>query len=407
MRNSTTIGFVPESDGRGTVGIIWQNSTVIFLCVCTVLHFDIPRKPLRWTTWCEITVPYLIKGLGVPELIAFMAYREWANARLLRKVWAERLHERITSKQAFFLMAGGIRVECEDSQQRRYEFDMHEFLRLEKERKSGGQLHLAKFLECFHEELPSDEEIDADSKADVLSKLITCVQSMWLLLQIINRLQKGLDVCLLEVLSAGFIISALIAYGFWYQKPYRIGHAKLSVWRQGLLSFPDAEKVVYHRTKDHWNLEWGWTTFHSKFRRLMLPVGGDCLTPLQMLPFSATGIVLAAIHCSAWNYPFPTSVEAWLWRVCSVLLGVLPLLNCVTDQWHTWMEGHIGDLHRRGRKHSASLWEIVQAWYFKLVYITYAAARLFILIEVCVSLRKAPVGIYQDLGWSSYLIHLG
>lgn len=36
---------------------------------------------------------------------------------------------------------------------------------------------------------------------------------------------------------------------------------------------------------------------------------------------------LAAIHCSAWSFSFPTIVECWLWRTSSLMILLMPIIG--------------------------------------------------------------------------------
>jgi len=70
--------------------------------------------------------------------------------------------------------------------------------------------------------LPTNNEIDDKSKADLLAKLIVCVQASWTAAQIVARLERGIDLSLLEVATSSYILLALLAYTFWFRKPYNV-----------------------------------------------------------------------------------------------------------------------------------------------------------------------------------------
>ena len=65
----------------------------------------------------------------------------------------------------------------------------------------------------------SKEDIVDKSKADNLSKMISMVQALWMLAQIIGRLVVDLPVTLLEVNTLAHVICALIIYILWWDKP--------------------------------------------------------------------------------------------------------------------------------------------------------------------------------------------
>ncbi|CAD6578262.1 MAG: hypothetical protein ASARMPRED_008660 [Alectoria sarmentosa] len=65
----------------------------------------------------------------------------------------------------------------------------------------------------------SKEDILDKSKSDNLSKMVSVVQALWMLAQIIGRLIAGLPVTLLEVNTLAHIMCAMIIYVLWWDKP--------------------------------------------------------------------------------------------------------------------------------------------------------------------------------------------
>ncbi|KAL8707388.1 MAG: hypothetical protein Q9220_007580 [cf. Caloplaca sp. 1 TL-2023] len=65
----------------------------------------------------------------------------------------------------------------------------------------------------------SREDILDKSKADNVSKLLSVLQALWMLAQIITRLRGNLSITLLEINTLAHIICAIIIYGLWWNKP--------------------------------------------------------------------------------------------------------------------------------------------------------------------------------------------
>ena len=65
----------------------------------------------------------------------------------------------------------------------------------------------------------SREDIKDKSKADNLTKLVSLLQVIWMLVQICGRLAKSLPVTLLEVNTLAHVICALVIYVLWWHKP--------------------------------------------------------------------------------------------------------------------------------------------------------------------------------------------
>ena len=95
-----------------------------------------------------------------------------------------------------------------------------------------------------------------------------------------------------------------------------------------------------------------------------------------------------AWHVAAWNYSFPTAVEARLWQGASVAALAGPFLLILGP--------HLSDLgmSRFEWFEKAGLWVPVSL---------FTLARAVIMVETIISLRPAPAGIYKQVEWSSYI----
>lgn len=60
------------------------------------------------------------------------------------------------------------------------------------------------------------------SKADILAKVLVCVQVAWMLVQTIGRKVVGYPITLLEVHTLVHVACAIAMYGLWFQKPLDI-----------------------------------------------------------------------------------------------------------------------------------------------------------------------------------------
>lgn len=63
-------------------------------------------------------------------------------------------------------------------------------------------------------------EIEGASNADSFLKTLTCIQAAWLIIQTIVRAAEHRPVSPLEVTTCGYVVCTLIAYYFWWDKPY-------------------------------------------------------------------------------------------------------------------------------------------------------------------------------------------
>jgi hypothetical protein len=65
----------------------------------------------------------------------------------------------------------------------------------------------------------SEESINNRSRADGLGKVIVCMQTSYMILQVLGRLMNHLPVTLLEVNTLCHVLCALALYSFWFHKP--------------------------------------------------------------------------------------------------------------------------------------------------------------------------------------------
>lgn len=95
------------------------------------------------------------------------------------------------------------------------------------ERKKSGLLVLTprgvKLLaECGYLPNISEEEILDKSKTDFLGRLISLLQAIWMLAQVLGRVAANLPVTLLEVNTLAHVLCALIIFFLWWKKPKQI-----------------------------------------------------------------------------------------------------------------------------------------------------------------------------------------
>jgi hypothetical protein len=110
------------------------------------------------------------------------------------------------------------------------------------------------------------------------------------------------------------------------------------------------------------------------------------------------GTLFGGIHCLAWNFAFPTCTELILWRTCSIVTTVLPLLSIYFNlQWsyyNGWVEHLGGDTASR-------LYGPVLLICFLF---PYTLARLFLLIETFRSLFFLPPEAFIDTWPGAFLL---
>lgn len=112
------------------------------------------------------------------------------------------------------------------------------------------------------------------------------------------------------------------------------------------------------------------------------------------------GAAYGGLHLAAWNDFFPTSVERYMWISCACTTGltglVLALFFLATNQIQ---QLEAAESHIRNSKKLRALGK----WVLVPLFMT---ARIFIVVEAFVCLRRQPAAVYKTPEWSNYFPHL-
>jgi hypothetical protein len=220
------------------------------------------------------------------------------------------------------------------------------------------------------------EEISGRSKTDQLSKLITCVQILWFIIQLTGRAVQHLPTTNLELFTLGIVVCSLGTYAAFWQRPQDISLPITISVGEGKAFRDVFGESVSIRTMVPWDLEHGVSKKHSFL--------SYCLSAI------ITGL-FGACHLIGWDFLYPSSVEQLLWRIFSISCVVLPLL--LLFLWVTF--DNIG--------FPSSL---VDNYLVNLLVFLYISARAYLLVAIFVSLRSVPAGVYETVNWSLYFPHL-
>jgi hypothetical protein len=140
----------------------------------------------------------------------------------------------------------------------------------------------------------------------------------------------------------------------------------------------------------------------KKVQEVLLGTIGD--DPLWWLMLIALPIVYGSVHLTAWNFNFPSRVEQIMWRAACIIIagGVLGWCMAVIITAVTFMvvgfcislEGWIHEV------------EVLAGLPFLGLAALYFGARLFIIVESFISIRRLPLGVFVTVHWANYIPHL-
>ncbi|KAH8730036.1 hypothetical protein GQ44DRAFT_673718 [Phaeosphaeriaceae sp. PMI808] len=327
------VGWVSEPEGRGTIGLLWGCLATIFLCTWTAIHPDLPEINERKRSIIWWRIKHVLCCLLAPELFALHAVGSLINAMALRKKVSSRVNWSL--KQCFFLQMGGCVVRIKSQPNNNNNDSL------------GGRL-------CRKKVLPwpeiSVEQIDDHNKADWAVKAVALMQILWFVTQIVGRGVQRLAISTLELFTLGIVFCAVLIFICYWKKPYDIQQPVIIPAEHFTPKRNDCIKRVHMRDYD------------DIPRKTLAPIG--CIITL----------VFGAIHLIAWNFPFPSIAERWLWRISSTGCAAIPIIMLAISYWSRHINRVLG--------------------------LTYVLFRVYMPVEMFVSLRAAPASLYKTPQWS-------
>ncbi|KAF4595458.1 hypothetical protein GQ602_001071 [Ophiocordyceps camponoti-floridani] len=394
------VGFRSEPNcGRGTVGILWSCFSTIALSMWASLHLDLLESGI------EMRIGMFVGCLLIPEAGVAAATDEYATALY----WRDRIRafpgwESWSLKHSFLVRMGGVVFadpavrgpgsgsrsehrpgtpddDDDNEKAKPYYLTLPILLQLIKEAqpdhtpdhtpavdKSDGRVSTQPPLQHIRPDMfPSTRNINQRAKTDAMVKVLALLQALWFAANVIFRLVVGIGLSLLETMTVAYVLCGIFLFILWFAKP------------QGLeepfdlpISMPAGPKSPASERAD--------PRSRAQVARLTTGI-------LLVALFSAT-------HLAAWNYPFPSVVETWLWRgsvIASWVLASLPVLNPVLPvSWYS-SPGWYGSFGKRLIPFLAT---------------PYLIARLITFALVFTAFRAVPSSVYEKPSWSSYWVSL-
>lgn len=391
-------GWVSTDCGRGTSDILWSCLATIFLCVWTAMHLPVPyyrgQQPL------SMRQKIVRSGIGpavisiiAPEFLAYTAFCELIKSWLGREVIRRLTQVDWTLTHNFFLDMGGI---CLRSPSGRYLQIGSEdvVIALEPSHSHSKQTKDPPAWVLELTKLTEDEVKDV-AKSDTLSKLITCGQALWLVTQVVSRVCQHQAVTLLEVSTCAYVSCALLSYAAWWKKPQGCTSPIMITCSDDAMSEIGnrSRQPYYYETEKMENFVWGGRHWSDS-------IGGSEFQELGAIPDKiSSGLVglcptiFGAIHVASWNITLPSDVELWMWRASSIycLIVGVPLVVIIgflgSDKLVSWID------------------DFLALSFFPLAFF-YIIVRVYMIVEIFLSLRALPPSAFDSVQWSNFLPHV-
>ncbi|KAJ7130445.1 hypothetical protein C8R44DRAFT_699614, partial [Mycena epipterygia] len=291
---------------RQLFDIVWGCLTTIFACTWVSVHPNVPppnqgRVALFWQR-----LKMMLIAIIAPELMVGFAARQLMAAQIFSKEFD------VSMTHGFFISMGGFVSRIG-----------HHPIVTKQQLKNPICTAAIREVEC--------EEIVARSKGDAFSKGIALLQGLWFVTQCLARLHQHLPITQLEVATLAFAVLNVFIWSLWWAKPLDVDRpilvgstlefdkaaptiTPLSLGDKflGIINgnYDSYHPIVSTSVPTFWSMDWD-EAGHAERR---IPFLIECLV----------GTVFGVIHCAAWNTNFPSTIEMWMWRACSLIVATIP-----------------------------------------------------------------------------------
>ena len=428
----THVGWVAESPGRGTLGLIITCLFTIFLCTWVVIHPRVCRRPLLRILH---KVALFLKTIIAPEFIAVEGLQEWAQAQRMVKDCATSTGERLKLVHAFYV--GMLALRYRTSRGERVIWP-NQYTWLLQQGLIKWDDHVMWGL--------SEETIRDKSNADGTAKLLALGQVSWFAAQSIMRRARTLPLSQLESMTLSYIPLFAVTYVFWWVKPKDVltpsivdlpemleeqrtifesmavsdvfdneGTEKQnSIWTIWYLTprvfEKEAEDKVLQEAQQRLSQE-QWpkrTRGMERASNLEVKVSADQMKANKsstkeivvanwdpetyrskmLWPITCLfGASFGALHLVSWNTEFPTTVELWLWR-SAALASIVSMLIFMQFEKVVFR------------------WDGILTLISLASPVVYLLSRLIMIGGVVAAFRASDPAIYDTYVVSTYWVHI-
>jgi hypothetical protein len=248
--------------------------------------------------------------------------------------------------------------------------------------------------------LPTEQELQNQSKSDGLAKTLVLLQTLWFVAQCIARHVEKLPTTELEIVTLAYTAIYVGIFIAWWDKPRNVDCP--------IRVFQEPVQADYAEDTDRWvhalygviGLQDITVDLHSSKKVPIFYSGkAEKEAGIADLITLAAGVVFGAIHCVAWSFPFLSHTEASLWRLSSVAITAVPGLLLAILFLGGLVVSFIGD--------SWSEHIMFASFSFMPLFgLLYVAARLTTIVLALINLSSLPPGAFQAVHWTTLLPHL-
>lgn len=371
---------------------------------------------------------WMVVALAGPEFVLTFASAQWGTARDSVKAFKASNYPQWTMRHGFFADMGGFLLLTPDFEP----FPV-------------TSRHIHYLVTHDYLEFPevSKQEMTDKSKQDTVAKGVTFFQVSYLVLQCIARADQDLPITTMELSALGIVVCSIMTACCWWQKPADV-QTPIKIRLKDTITISKIQEHAGGRALVEWkqtpldfidDLLPSWALNVQVFMKMptvpperpLRRFGNDRFPNLkgwQEAILCVGTLLYASIHLFGWNYNFPSPTELLLWRLSSMFLFVNTVAFWLFETASAWWRvgrwqrlickilwpAKLKDVQegllRTQLSHEPKqlplpfeFWSIFPlAW-------TYAAARLYLIVESFVGLRAVEPTVYYDVNWSEYFPH--
>ena len=371
-----------------------------------------------------------------PEFVVAFAAGQRANARRTLDTIRGMGYSDWTLRHSFYANMGGFVLQARDSKP----FPIH-------------GLHLVYLLREGYLDVPeiTSEQISDKSKANLLAKILVCLQTGWFVVQCFGRLGQGLPLTILELVTISYVWCTWAIYAQWLKKPLDITvptvlGIEASITDILLKAGPAASEPYRQTPLDFvWDGRVSWMLNVQPFlhfrvdprERPMPRMLNDSIPYFDTVVDAAVCffvvVFYGAIHMFGWNLLLPTQTEKTMWRLAALVLLCTTATFCIWEVlWGIFRAAYLLHLNKkkmklrsvyhvfanqvekvggadglpiRDKKFDEGVVTYWQMFFMVPLGILYLLSRLYIIVEALASLRALPSGAFQNVHWTTFIPH--
>ncbi|KAF7375229.1 hypothetical protein MSAN_00409500 [Mycena sanguinolenta] len=396
-----------STNSRSLFTILTSCLITVFACTWVSVHPNVPPPNQSKLALLRRRLGLMLVAVIAPELMAGFAVRQFIDARW----FAEKYNVSMT--HGFFFAMGGF-----VSKGGHHPITTPEQLCLEPEYVAAIQSIEA-------------EVIEDKSKGDSMSKGVALLQGLWFIAQCLSRVHQDLPLTQLEVATLAFQFVSVFIWVLWWYKPLDVQQPILIGSKPFDVQQPVSIEPVLNGPRANGPAdELVGVGLIGRGRRFMCEVVGPMLDGVfcdfdpststfvpafwsthgleyilsarsfhskrlipYMFPQCLIGTIFGVVHCAAWHTYFPSNGEMLLWRACSLVIALMPLVLGVGTTLVSFDYLTVND-------------RIVTAFLLGIPLLAYSVARIILCAIAFTTLRALPPNAFVDVDWTTYIPHL-